>query len=291
MSNFKKIFTGLAVLTSATILFLVACQKETSVSGVQNAKKLSVFLTDDPCEFDSVFIDIRYVEVKLDTTREHGDDDTFGDRDNDGDDDHEHHDNFGFWDTLSVTPGVYNVMTLRNGVDSLLGTANIPHGSVRKIRITLGTNNSVVVGGVSKPLNLFPGTNNYIYIRLHHEDLDDVDNNLRVWLDFNVCSSVISYNGQYYLRPFIRPFCSEHAGSIEGTVLPLDAHPFVEAYNSSDTAAAIPGEEGRYKIRGLKEGTYNLLFKAFNGYKDSLVSNIKVIKGLETKVPVVTLHK
>ena len=291
MNNFKQILMGLAVLASAIIFFLVACQKETSLSPGKNSKKLSVYLTDDPCQFDSVLIDIRYVEVKVDTSREHGDDDDFGDHDDDGDDDHEHHDDFGFWDTLSITAGIYNVMTLRNGVDALLGTANIPPGSVRKIRITLGTNNSVVVGGVSKPLNLFPGINNYVYIKLHDEDMDEDDHNMRVWLDFNVCSSVIFYNGQYYLRPFIRPFCNEQMGSIEGRVLPLDAHAFVKAYNSTDSAAAIPGEEGRYKIRGLKEGTYNLLFKASNGYKDSLLTNIKVIKGEETKVALITLHK
>jgi hypothetical protein len=292
MNNLKRIITCLAVLVSATILFLTACKKEASLSTGQSSKKLSVYLTDDPCQYDSVLIDIRYVEVKVDTSKEHMDDDHFGDRDDDGDDDHEHHDSFGYWDTLSITPGVYNVMNLRNGIDALLGTANIPTGSIRKIRITLGTNNAVYISGVSNPLNLLPGTNNYVYIKIHDEDIDDDDNiNSRIWLDFDVCESVIQFNGQYYLRPGFRPFCRHEFGEIEGRVLPHDAHSFVKAFNSTDSATAIPEDEGEYKIRGLKEGTYNLLFKAFNGYQDSLVSNVQVHKGEETKVPLVTLHK
>jgi len=292
MNSVKKIIAGIIVVVSITFFFLTACQKETTFSGSgQNSKKLSVYLTDDPCQYDSVLIDISYVEVKVDTSHEHMHDDQFGDGDDDGDDDHEHHDGFGFWDTLTISPGVYNVMNLRNGIDTLLGTANIPKGTIRKIRITLGANNAVYIGGVSYPLNLLPGTNNYVYIKIHGEDIDDNNSNASLWLDFDVCRSIISDNGHYYLKAFLRPFCHRQMGEIEGKVLPLDAHPLVRAYNNSDTATAIPGHEGEYKIRGLKEGTYNLLFKAINGYLDSLVTNVNVTKGNETKVPLVILHK
>src|SRR5882724_4027211 len=166
MNNLKRMITCLAVLATATFFFLTACHKEASLSRSesQSAKELSVYLTDDPCQYDSVLIDIRYVEVKIDTSKEHMDDDHFGDNDEDGNDDHEQHDNFGFWDTLSIKPGIYNVMELRNGIDTLLGTANIPAGAIRKIRVTFGTNNTVYIGGVSHTLGLLPGTNNYVYI-------------------------------------------------------------------------------------------------------------------------------
>lgn len=291
MSTLKRDATCIAAMLLATVLFFTACKKEAALSPGQNTRKLSVYLTDDPCQYDSVLIDIRYVEVKVDTSREHMGDDEFGDHDDNGDDDHEHHDGFGVWDTLSITAGVYNVMNLRNGIDALLGTANIPAGAIRKIRITLGPDNSVFIGGVSTPLNLLPGVNNYVYIRIHDEDIDDDNNNARTWLDFDVCRSIVLYNGQYYLRPFFRPFCSGQMGEIEGKVLPGEAHPLVKAFNSTDSATAIPGDEGEYKIRGLKEGTYDLLFDASNGYQDTVVSNISVVKGHETKVPLVTLHK
>lgn len=292
MNNTKKVITAASVLLTATIIFFTACKKETSLSSSQNAQKLSVYLTDDPCQYDSVLIDIRTVEVKIDTSKEHKDDDHFGDKDENGDDDHEHHDNFGYWDTLSVSPGVYNVMKLRNGIDTLLGSANIPAGAIRKIRITLGIENAVYVAGVKNQLNLFPGTNHYVYIKTHNEDVDHDDAvNAKLWLDFDVCESIIQDNGQYYLRPGIRPFGNHQMGQIEGRVLPREAHSFIKAYNSTDTSTALPGDEGEFKIRGLKEGNYTLLFKGFNGYKDSVITNVQVYRGQETKVPLVTLHQ
>ena len=293
MNTSRKITLGFAILVSALTLFFTACKKESSSSSSQAGKKLSVYLTDDPCNYDSVFVDIRYVEVKVDTSDEHMNDDNFDNHDIDNDDDHEDHDQFGKWDTLTITPGVYNIMKLRNGIDALLGTANLPKGTIRKIRITLGTSNSVIVAGVSHPLNLYPGTNNYVYIKIDDEDEDDFGNNQSsIWLDFNICESIIQDNGQYYLKPAIKPFGMQDFGEIEGKVLPHDAHPLVKVYNSTDTSIAIPEEDdGEYKIRGLKEGTYNLLFKASNGYKDSLLTNIQVHKGQETKVALVTLKK
>ena len=292
MTNPKKIILSLAVLISAISLLITACKKDNSSGSEQQPKKLSVYLTDDPCMYDSVFVDIRYVEVKIDTSDEHMNDNHFDDHDSDADDDHQDHDQFGKWDTLGITPGVYNIMKLRNGVDALLGTANLPKGSIRKIRLTLGTNNSVIISGISHLLNLYTGTTNYVYVKIHEDDEDDDDTTeCSIWLDFHICESIIQDNGQYYLKPFIKPFCMDKSGVIEGIVLPGAAHPLVKAYTSSDTSTAIPEEDGEYKIRGLKEGTYKLLFRGFNGYKDSLISNIQVKKGEETKVPLITLKK
>lgn len=102
-------------------------KKETSsVNNPNSAKQLSLYLTDDPCQFDSVFIDIRTVEVKIDTSKEHMEDDHFGDNDDDKENDHKGHDKFGKWDTLTFNVGIYNVLRLRYGIDTLLGTANLP---------------------------------------------------------------------------------------------------------------------------------------------------------------------
>jgi len=288
----RNLFFAFAIVSVSCALLITACQKENSDSNSTAAKKLSVYLTDDPCNFDSVFIDIRYVEVKIDTSTAHMNDDHYGDDDDNGDDDHEHSDRYGKWDTLSIRPGVYDVMKFRNGIDTLLGTANLPSGKIRKIRLTLGTNNSVVVNGVSHPLNLLPGTNNYAYVKLKDEDHDDVSpTQSSLWLDFDVCRSIISENGQYYLKPVLKPFGKNHYGSIEGKVMPAAAKAFVQAYNTTDSASAIPGSDGEYKIRGLHNGTYSVTFKGSNGYKDTTVTNLTVHEGQETHVPTITLHQ
>ena len=232
------------------------------------------------------------MEVKIDTSAAHMNDDHYGDDDENGDDDHEHSDRYGKWDTLTIRPGVYNVMKFRNGIDTLLGTANLPSGKIKKIRLTLGSNNAVVVNGVSHPLNLLPGTNNYSYVKLDDEDHDEVTpTQSSLWLDFDVCQSIRSYNGQYYLKPVLKPFGVNHYGSIEGKVLPSAAKAFVQAHNATDSSTAMPDSDGEYKIRGLRSGTYNVTFKGSNGYKDTTVTNLMVRDGQETHVPTITLHQ
>ncbi len=291
MKTNKNLFIGMIVLILSSALLFTSCQKQdTGASNMNGTRQFSLYLTDDPCQYDSLFIDIRYVEVKIDTSR-HRDDDDYGDNDDDGDDDGDHHDEYGKWDTLTIRPGVYNILALRNGIDTLLAQGTIPAGAIRKIRLTLGTNNVLVVGGVRKPLNLFPGSNNYVYVKIHDEDDDDTPAQSSLWLDFNVCESIKLVGGQYYLKPMIKPFGMNNFGKIEGKVLPNAARAVVKARNATDSATAIPEDDGEFKIRGLKPGTYSLLFTAANGYKDSTVLNVQVQKGRETKIATVILHR
>lgn len=289
--NFKKTsLLGATLLFAAIMGIFIACSKDNSAVPA-NKQALSVYLTDAPCNFDSVLIDIRAVEVKVDTSVNMHDS-TYCRGDEDRDDDHRSHDEYGQWDTLAITPGVFNLLALRNGVDALLGTATLPKGTIRKIRLTLGDNNFVVVDSVRHNLNLFPGTNNYVYVKIKDGDKDDDGGNQSsVWLDFNVCASILHGYDQYFLRPFIKPFGKHHFGEIEGVVLPADAQATVKAYAGADTAIAIPEEDGRYKIRGLQAGTYSVLFESANGYMDTTINNVTIQRGKETKLPTITLHK
>ena len=296
MKSKNKLFYALCVTFITLSIFFTACQKNyTGTDNSPNPRQLAVYLTDDPCNYDSLFVDIKFVEVKIDTSRETMNDDHHGDNDDDGDDDNHHNDSYGRWDTLKINAGVYNILKLRNGIDTLLGTANIPTGSIRKIRITLGTNNRLVVNGVSKPLNLLAGAKNYVYIKIHKEDEDDDNNSsnnqyTKLSLDFNVCESIKLINGQYYLKPVLKPFGKKNYGEIKGIVLPYAAKAFVTARSGTDSATAIPENDGRYKIRGLRPGTYSLKFKGSAGYQDTSINNIQVQKNNENEIATVTLH-
>lgn len=275
-------------LPVSLLFFAIACNK--SASTPQN-KSLTVHLTDDPALFSDVFIDIKTVEVKIDPDLSH--DSHFADADKDNDDDGKGQDEFGKWDTLHIRPGVYDIMKLRNGLDTVLATGNIPVGRIEKIRITLGTNNSVVLANnVTQPLILAPGQNNYLYVKIDDEDMDEAAGQVGLWIDFDLSESIREYNGQFYLKPVLKAFSMEQFGSIEGKVLPLDAHAVVKAYIGTDTATAIPNAgDGEFKIRGLKAGSYSVSFKSSNGYKDTTITNVQVMKGNETDLPAVTLHK
>lgn len=301
MKREKKLLTALSVIVVCTTSMITACSKSSQSSdNVQVNDKVSVYLTDDPALYDHLFIDVKYVEVKIQEghknedhagDKDDDDDDHFDDNDRDADNDHKSQDQYGKWDTLAIRPGVYDILKLRNGTDTLFAQGNVK-GRVRKIRLTLGDKNSIVVNGVSYPLNLHPSINNYVYVRIHNRHHDKIaENHIGFWLDFDLPNSVVEHNGHFFLKPLLKPFSENHFGKVFGKVFPAEAHPLVKIYNTTDAGAAIPEKSGEYKIRGLSEGTYKITFKGSNGYIDTTINDIKVVKGKETKIPDVKLHK
>jgi hypothetical protein len=286
MKKMKKLAFLVAAPALVLMVVLISCSKESSSS----TQPLAVYLTDGPGDFDAVNIDIQAIDVKIDTSRGHMYDDHFGDNDADGDDHGQPHDGFGTWVSLNFTPGVYNVLQFRNGLDSLLGTANIS-GTVRKIRLQLGNNNSVVVAGVSYPLTLQNPTQNYLYVHLNDRHRGRGQNGgVAVWVDFDLGRSIVQINGQYYLRPVLRPFCNNNFGSIEGKVGPAAARAVIKVYNSTDTAVAIPNPNGFFKVRGLNGGVYSVLYDGKLPYGDTTINNVQVTIGRETRLDSVTLR-
>lgn len=279
-------------LTSMLLMFAFvfsACEK----NAVDSGSNLEVFLTDGPGEFDAVNIDIQKVEVKVDKSEEHKDDDDHGEADEDDDDHLTNRDGFGEWIDIGFDPKVVDVLALRNGVETKLGEANIEQGTVRKIRITLGENNSVVKDGVTHDLTLISlrPNKNYLYIKLFNKHRERANRTgIRVWVDFDIANSIVEANGQYFLRPVLRPFCNANFGAIAGSVSPLNAAAVVRITDGgSFNSVALPNHEGRFMIRGLEEGTYTLTYEGAAGYIPQTKTNVVVTKGKVTRVDAVTL--
>jgi hypothetical protein len=266
----KKSLLFLSLFLTTMIVVFISCKKETSAGpGAVPAGKseLKIMMTDDPSIiFDSIFLDIQRVEVKVEdsTGREH-------------------------WDTLSIRAGVYNILRFRNGLDTLLATGYVPNGEVEKIRITLGTRNSVVLKGVTIPLsNLDP----QITIEVHG-DVDHLDpNHLRIWLDFDGHGSIRFHNGRWELKLKIGHFSHGKSGELEGEIRPSGALPAtLMVIAGTDTLRAIPDNDGEFKIRGIKTNIITLIIKPSNGYKDSVINNIPIRRGDDTDLGKIVLHK
>ncbi len=281
------------VAASALVAFLLifsACTKtgiDASAGG-----KVSVFLTDGPGEFDSVFIDIQKVEVKIDNDSLHKKDDDRCKDDDDRDDHQKRRDDYGEWVNISFTPAIIDVLGLRNGVETKLGDANIATGKVRKIRITLGTQNRVVKNGVSSTLELRNETNNFLYVKLYdkHRQRSSDSTSVSVWVDFDVANSIYEKDGKFYLKPVLRPFNNKNFGEVEGKVLPLEAKAVVRITNGAGfNGVALPNREGKFKLRGLESGTYTVTVQGLAPYIDKVISNVVVTKGKETELGVITL--
>ena len=164
------------------VLFTVACNKSNSSNSNSSIPKgesqLSVYMMDGPVQFDSVLVDIRQVRVEVDTATTQ----------NAADNPNQWNDNYCgwgrgpsdkslIWDTLTITPGVYNLLALRNGTDTLLSSSLITSGKVLKIEITLGSDNTVYVDSTnSYPLEIF-GPNNYFTNNVSRTNVKGVSNN------------------------------------------------------------------------------------------------------------------
>ena len=278
----KTRFRVAALLLMAATVVFIACQKEVSdESGVPAGKaKVSVYLTDGPTDYQQVLIDIRAIDIKVDTCRRHEDDD----HDGPGcDDDHDSLSNHcEYWQSLPINPGVYDLLTLRNGLDTLLASGFVINGKIERIKLTLGDNNSVLVDSVSYPLQLVNGQH-FVYVNIHREHLDEINNNnFNLYLDFDLAHSIRYHNGTYSLKPVLKPFSRHSSGEIEGKVRPVHSFGQIQAYNATDTGYARPWDEGEFKIRGLHTGTYSLFIEGRNGYHDTTINNIQVQQGHET---------
>lgn len=261
--------TVLKVLVAVTVLMtflLLSCKKEGS--GIANKQKVSIYLTDNPVNFQAVNINIQKVEVKVEidsagTERE-------------------------FWDSLVIRPGIYNILNFRNGVDTLFAQGYVTKGEIKKIRITLGQGNTVVVDSVTYPLTLKKPT-----VIIDVDDISTIDpNNIKLNLDFDACGSIIKIsNNQFELQPKIRTFSDDHDGRIEGVVTPKEAAAIVSVTFGGQTLLAIPEKDGKFKIRGIKAGVVDLTVNATaNGYRDTTITNITV-GNKEVKLPTIVLKK
>lgn len=255
----KTVFYSLLAVVSMMLLF-VSCNKETTDTSTQ--RKLSVYLTDGPGDYQHVYVDIQSVEVSLDTC--------------DGPSD----DSCRVVQQLAINPGIYDLLTLSNGVDTLLASGFLLNGDIKRICLTLGSNNAVVVDSVSYPLTL-PGAVSRTCINLGREHLDSLSSNtLQLYLDFDVERSIVrTGNGRYILKPVLHAFANHSTGAISGKVRPPGSYRLIRAASQTDTGYARPTprhHNGEFMIRGLDAGTYDVFIEGANGYRDTSITGVQV---------------
>ena len=293
MKTIKLNLPGILVAVIFIMIALFACQKEVSFTNgnIPGKSRLSVFLTDGPYDFQQVKVEVLGIEVKIDTCR-HMEDDDHDDDQPGCDDDHDSlRINCDVWNTLQVHPGIYDLLKLRNGLDTLLASGFVLHGKIERIKIILGTGNTVMVDSVVHPLHLM-GNRNFVFVNIHKEHVDSVSSyNFNLFLDFNLFHSIKLINGEYWLKPVIKPFGEHSSGEIEGKVRPEHSFGIIKAYNATDTSFAVPEDEGGFKIRGLKDGMYNLFVAGINGYRDTTINNINVRRGSETELGAIYMRR
>ena len=248
---------GLVALIGLLTLVFASCSNE------DNAR-LEVRLTDSPGDFEEVNIDIQ--EVQVNTT--------------DG--------NSG-WQSLSIEPGVYNILELTNGIDTLLGAIELPAGRIHQIRLVLGDENSVKVDGVTYPMSTPSAQQSGLKLNLQATLTEGVT--YRILLDFDAARSVVERgNHTYSLKPVIRAIEEATSGAIGGTVTPAEASPAIYAIVGTDTiGTAFADDAGKFLIRGLNAGTYFVSIVPKEGYTTVDKTDVEVTVGNVTDLGIIEI--
>lgn len=162
----------------AAITVFISCSKSSSDEGTST---LNIRLTDGPTYLAEVNVDIREVRVKFsdDTSSTTG------------------------WFTLNTHAGIYNLLGLQNGVDTLLATAPLPKDVVKEIRFVLGPNNSIKdTFGVVYPLTIPSGSESGLKIKVSKKLSASLETLL---IDFDAALSVFQTGtGDYKLKPVLK---------------------------------------------------------------------------------------
>lgn len=184
---------------------------------------------------------------------------------------------------MTTNQGIYNLLELVNGKDTLLVDEASHAGKVSQVRLILGEANSVMVDSVLNDLKTPSAQQSGLKLNVHQEILPG---ELYTFvIDFVVEKSIVATgNGKFILKPVIRVFTEALTGSIQGVVSPADAKPYITAFNESDTAATYADSvTGFFRVRGLPEGTYSLEF-LMEDYNDTILSDISVTLGEITEL-------
>lgn len=290
MKYLRRICLALGIIT-LFITIIISCRKEGSdqVAIPEGQQRIQIRLSDNPVPYQAVYVDIQQVVVQIipDSCRGRGDRNG-----NDCYDDDEFR--CSVWDTLDIRPGVYNLLDLSNGTDTLLASGLTLTGRINRIKLVLGDNNSVVIDSVSYPLNLW--NNNHTWtIQVRGRDIIEITpDDLQLWLDFDAGGSIVKVsNNHFVLKPRIKIWVPAQTSSISGKVQPKQAGAVVAAYTSTDTLVAIPDHhDGRFKIRGLTGNSAIVFINATtNNYKDTTITSVSLQRGQNTDIGTITLHQ
>jgi hypothetical protein len=168
----NRILSFFLVGIVAVTTFFVACNKSK-----EDQTQLKIRLTDNPFNASEVNVDIQQVRVNFR-------DDSTG------------------WINLNTRAGVYNLLTLQNGIDTALANGMVPTNVLKEIRFVLGERNSIKIDNKTYPLTIPSGGESGLKIKLNKKLNASLDSLI---IDFDAALSVIQTGtGEYKLKPVLK---------------------------------------------------------------------------------------
>lgn len=245
------------LLAIVPMLFIFAsCNKDDSAKS-----SYSVRMTDAPGPYDAVWVDVQGVEIKAE-----GKADVM----------------------LNIKPGIYNLLDLTNGKDTLIATGSLDAGTVSQIRLILGTNNTVVLNGNSYPLATPSADQSGLKLQVHQ--VLEAGVAYSVLLDFDANQSIVETGSNTYkLKPVIRTVSTATSGSIKGHITPVGTKAAITATSNGISYSSFANAQGYFIISGLPAGTYNVEITPVAPFTVSTKANVVVQTGITTDIGLIAL--
>lgn len=163
-------------LFAILLLSALACSKDKGDT-THSPTRVMIYMHDQPINYQQVNIDLQAVEIKGNGP---GEEIVLGDY-----------------------AGIYNLLDLQNGIDTLIADTEVNYSFVSQIRLILGPNNSVMVDSTLHPLQTPSAQQSGLKINVH-APLTDLEL-LVLSIDFDANESVHQLgNGNFQLHPVIR---------------------------------------------------------------------------------------
>jgi hypothetical protein len=245
------------------LLSTLSCSDSTKPAG---PGRLRLFLTDTPAAYDQVNIVVTKVDVHLADS-----------------------DSLTSWTTVNDDSSTYNLLTLRNGANALLGDTTLTAAKYTQVRLYVGEGSNVVVDGVTHSLDI--SANNTVKLN-HNFEIAPAMVYLLI-LDFDAARSIVKTGvGEYKLTPVIRIGDLDSVGSISGIVTPFEARAEVATLVGVDTITAFcDTTTGVFRLPIIPAGTYSLnIASTYLSYSDSTITGVAVVKGYNTNIGTVVLR-
>lgn len=263
-------WVGSLGLFFAAASVLVSCEKIKEPTPDPGSTHFSLLLTDTPGDYQAVWIDIRQILIKVSSDSS---------------------EDSGWIEVPLAKEQPYNLATLRNGRDSLLGEADLPAGNVSQLRIVLGGNNSLISStGKELPLKAPSGDASTLKLNIQANLVSGQPYTLV--LDFNTRQSIIATSqGNYSLQPAVHTFNPETVAAMEGVVWPDSLPVRVMAVSPVDTLSALPDTSGYFKLWGIPAGSYtvNIQVDTSTGFRSDTLSPVALETGQTLQLDTVRL--
>jgi hypothetical protein len=254
--------TILKRIMHVTLIGILALQ----ISSCKNDKKgeqvlLTVRMTDAPANYDAVTIDVQSVEIVGDA---------------------------GSPVVLTTTPGLYNLLELSNGINTILATGYMNAGKVSQIRLILGPNNTIRVDNVNYPLSTPSAMQSGLKIQMNQTFEAGIE--YTILLDFDANQSIIQKgNNEYQLKPVIRTIDQAISGAIKGSISLTGGNVLVTATANGITYSSAVNSNGFFLIAGLPSGAYDITITPDLPLIPIILTGKIVTAGVSTDLGIITL--